>query len=533
MTPSVNRLRPAGFEISPIGCITPVMGEPHYSFGPFVLHPGRSLLRDGKAIAIGQRGLLLLEAMLAAEGNVVSKSEIMDQVWPGLTVEDGNITVQIAALRKELGPRSDDREWIVTIPRIGYRIDLAEPPSTRAPAEGGRPALAVLPFINLSGDSSRDYFADGIVEDLITALSRFRSFAVVSRASSFFYKGKALDVRQVARELGVRYVLEGSVRLANERVRVTVQLIDADTGTHLWASSVDGDLGQVFDFQDRITEKVVGLVEPQIRRAEIERARSRWPANPQAYDHFLRALPHFYSRDPAGYSTALGHLAQAIALQPDYAQALAYASWSYARKGLVALTHLTSNEAARCIDLARTALRYGSDDPLVLAVSGHSLLAIGQLRAEGLATVRRAREATPNNGAVLILAGICNMLTGDLDESEACYRRAWQLGPAAPETYESLAGIGFARFFKGDFLAAIDWLQQSQATMVDWPPAYWMLAASYAHLGRIDEARATVQRLLQLAPQTSMARLDVIVSRADARFDLLIDGLARAGLPAV
>lgn len=506
------------------------MCEPHYSFGPFVLHPGRALLRDGKAVAVGQRGLLLLETMLAAEGNVVSKSEIMEQVWPGLIVEDGNITVQIAALRKELGRRTDDREWIVTIPRIGYRIELAEQAPAKTPAGGGRPALAVLPFINLSGDSSRDYFADGIVEDLITALSRFRSFAVVSRASSFFYKGKALDVRQVARELGVRYVLEGSVRLAGERVRVTVQLIDADTGTHLWASSVDGDLGQVFDFQDRITEKVVGLVEPQIRRAEIERARSRWPANPQAYDHYLRALPHFYSRDPAGYDTALAHLDQAIALQPDYAHALAYASWSYARKGLVALHHLTPAEAARCLDLARTALLYGSDDALVLAVSGHSLLAIGQLRAEGLATVRRARDTNPNNVAVLILAGICNMLVGDLDESESCYHRAWQLSPASPETYESLAGIGFARFFQRDFDGAIDWLERSRATLVDWPPTYWMLTAAHAHLGHMDEARAALQRLLELAPQTSLARLDVIVIRFDARVALLMDGLARAGL---
>ena len=162
----------------------------------------------------------------------------------------------------------------------------------------GKPNLAVLPFVNLSSDPSRDYFADGIVEDLITALSRFKSFSVVSRYSSFAYKGRAVDVRQVARELGVRYLLEGSVRLSGERVRVTVQLVDAATGTHLWASSFDGQLGQIFEFQDRITESVVGLVEPQIRRAEIERTRRRWPENPQAYDHFLRALPYFNSRHP-------------------------------------------------------------------------------------------------------------------------------------------------------------------------------------------------------------------------------------------
>lgn len=507
------------------------MGEQQYSFGPFVLRPGRELLRDGKAVAVGQRGLTLLETMLEADGGVVSKSDIMSRVWPGLTVEDGNITVQVAALRKELGKRPDDRDWIVTIPRIGYRLelDIAAPAIEPKPGDG-KPSLAVLPFINLSGDSTRDYFADGIVEDLITAFSRFKSFSVISRNSSFVYKHRAVDVRQVSRELGVRYLLEGSVRLAGERVRVTVQLVDATTGIHIWASSVDGDIGQIFEFQDRITESVVGLVEPQLRRAEIERARRRWPDNPQAYDHFLRALPHFYARDPAGYDVALGHLDRAIALQPDYALALGYASWAYARRSIVALKLLPSDEATRCLELARAALHFGDDDPMVLAVSGHSLLAIGHMRAEGLATVRRARQANPHNVAVLVLAGICNMMAGDLDEGEACYRRAYQLSPGAMEAYESLAGIGFCRFFKQDFLGAIEWLEQSRATLVDWPPTYWMLTGSYAHLGRLDEARAALARLLEIAPQTSLAGLEVIRQRSDSRFELLADGLAKAGL---
>ena len=506
------------------------MGEQQYSFGPFVLRPGRELLRDGKAVAIGQRGLLLLEALLEVSGGVLSKTEIMQRVWPGLTVEDGNITVQVAALRKELGKRDDNRDWIVTVPRIGYRLDLDDAPAIAPPSDGGRPSLAVLPFINLSGDATRDYFADGIVEDLITAFSRFKTFSVVSRNSSFVYKGRPVDVRQVARELDVRYLLEGSVRLAGERVRVTAQLVDAAAGTHLWAASVDGDLGQIFEFQDRVTEAVVGLAEPQLRRAEIERSRRRWPDNPQAYDHFLRALPHFYSRDPDGYDVARGHLERAIAIQPDYALALAYASWAYARRSTVSLSYLSADEAARCLELARAALHFGDDDPMVLAVSGHSLLAIGGMKAEGLATVRRAWQANPHNVAVLVLAGICNMLAGDLGEGETCYRRAYQLSPGAPEAYESLAGIGFCRFLKRDFAGAIDWLEQSRATLVDWPPTYWMLTAAYAHLGRFDEARSALHRLLEIAPQTSLAGLEVIAVRSDERFAVLTDGLAMAGL---
>ena len=158
------------------------------SFGPFVLSPGKELRRDGKVVPIGQRGLVLLEAMLDAHGAVVTKAEIFDKVWPGLTVEEGNITVQIAALRKELGTRATGEDWIVTVPRIGYRLPRDLPALPAAATDSGKPSVAVLPFVNLSGDASRDYFADGIVEDLITALSRFKSFAVVSRYSSFAYK---------------------------------------------------------------------------------------------------------------------------------------------------------------------------------------------------------------------------------------------------------------------------------------------------------------------------------------------------------
>jgi TolB-like protein/tetratricopeptide (TPR) repeat protein len=481
-------------------------------------------------VAIGQRALLMLETMLEADGEVVTKADLLAKVWPGVIVEEGNITVQIAALRKELGTRADGHEWIVTVPRLGYRLVRGDAPrAEEATGESGRPTLAVLPFANLSGDPSRDYFADGVVEDLITAFGRFKSFAVVSRNSSFVYKGRAVDVRQVAKELGVRYLLEGSVRLAGERVRVTAQLVDASTGTHHWASSFDGDLGQIFEFQDRITETVVGLVEPQIRRAEIERARRKWPENPKAYDHFLRALPHFYSNDPAGYVTALEHLERAIALEPDYAVALAYASWSLARRVTVSLKALSPDEAARGLELARAALHFGDDDPMVLAICGHSLLAAG-MKAEGLATVRRGVKHNPHNVAALVLGGICNVLAGDLDEAEACYLRAYQLSPGAPEVFDCLTGMGISRFFKKDYAGALEWLERARATLVDWPPTYWILTASYAHLGRPDEARAALRRLLEIAPNTNLAGLDNIAARSDERFVTLLDGLRKAGL---
>lgn len=507
------------------------MGEQSYTFGPFILSPGKELRRGGEVVAIGHRALLLLQAMLEANGEAVTKAEILAKVWPGIIVEDGNITVQVAALRKELGTRPNGEDWIVTVPRIGYRLPRDAAPSEPALAsDGGKPTLAILPFVNLSGDASRDYFADGIVEDLITALSRFKSFSVVSRYSSFAYRGRAADVRQVARELGVRYLLEGSVRLSPERVRVTVQLVDAASGTHLWASSFDGQLAQIFEFQDRITESVVGLVEPQIRRAEIERARRRWPENPQAYDHFLRALPFFNSRHPDDYVTARQHLDRAIELQSDYAQALAYASWSLARQGTVALVPLSSEEAARCLTLARAAMEAGRDDPLVVAIGAHSLLAVGHMHVEGLAAIDRAVAANPNNVVVLMLAGICNMLCGDPVKAEDHYSRSFRLSPGAPEASESLGGIGLARFAKGDFAAAIEPLESARAALADWPPIYWTLTAAYALLGRLDDASRLVEQSMRVSPNLSLAGIQVIVDRSDGRLGTLTEGLRKAGV---
>jgi len=503
-----------------------------HSFGPFILSPGKELRRDGSVVPIGHRGLLLLEAMLQARGEVVTKAEILDKVWPGLTVEEGNITVQIAALRRELGTRPNGEDWIVTVPRIGYRLlsDSPAPGPSAAPGDSGRPTVAVLPFVNLSGDASRDYFVDGIVEDLITALSRFKSFAVVSRYSSFAYKGRGIDVRQIARELAVRYLLEGSVRLSGEHVRVTVQLVDATTGTHLWASSVDGELGQIFEFQDRVTESVIGFVEPQIRRAEIERTRRRWPDNPQAYDHFLRALPHFYSRHAEDYVTALGHLERAIGLQPDYAQALAYASWALARRGTVELKYLTPDEIEQCLNLARSALSHGSDDPVVLAISAHSLIVAGRMHVEGLAAIERALAANPNNLVVLHLAGICHMLVGDPVRSETYAGRAFHLSPGAPEAAECLAIVGFSRLVRRDYLGAIEPMEQARATLNDWPPNHWMLAAAYAQAGQIENGHRLLARSRELVPNLSIAGVTTTADRSDGRLSVVLDGLRKLGL---
>ena len=241
------------------------------SFGPFTLDAQRgSLVRDGKPMVIGNKGLLLLQALLEARGEPVSKADLMEAVWPGIAVEDSNLSVQIAALRKMIGSSPAGTDWITTIPRLGYRLADGAGPSDRQPSENirtptnARPTIAVLPFANMSDDSEQDYFADGITEDIITALTRLRWFFVIARNTSFTFKGRVTQVKQIALELGVRYVLEGSIRKSAQHVRISAQLVDAVSGNHIWAERYDLELTEVFAVQDEIAERVAGAIEPEL-----------------------------------------------------------------------------------------------------------------------------------------------------------------------------------------------------------------------------------------------------------------------------
>ena len=245
------------------------------AFGPFVLNAeAGTLLREGEPVPVGYRGFLLLSAFLDRPGKVLTKSDLIDAAWQGAIVEETNLSVQIASLRKHLGHAPEGGDWIATVPRVGYRfvgpVDClpdgpdrdTSPSNIREPQSG--PSIAVLPFVNLSDDREQEYFADGMVEEIITALSRMRWLFVIARNSSFTYKGRAVDVKQVGRELGVRYVLEGSVRKDGNKVRITGQLIDTSTGAHLWADRFDGELANIFDLQDQVTASVVGAIAPKL-----------------------------------------------------------------------------------------------------------------------------------------------------------------------------------------------------------------------------------------------------------------------------
>jgi TolB-like protein len=501
------------------------------SFGPFTLDRGRqSLQRDGVDVPIGQRGLALLEALLAEVGETVTKAMLMDRVWPDLVVEESNLTVQVAALRKALGQRSDGQDWIVTVPRVGYRLVVAQP-ADAAERSGGRPLIAVLPFANMSRDPDQSFFADGVVEDIITALSRFTQFAVVARNSSFVYKDRAIDVRVAAKELGVRYVLEGSVRRSGDRVRVTAQLIDADTGAHIWAEKFDGALADIFDFQDKVAESVAGLIEPKIRLAEIERARRKRPDNLDAYDFYLRALPLIYSMDPADYAEALGLLHRAIDLDPNFALALAYAAWTLEKRLTWGLAPLGEDDRTESMRLGRAAMLADPNDPIVLAITGWLSFVLGFDVDTGLDALRRAAAANPNNVVVLGLWGYANMLGGDSPaEAIAILERALRLSPNAPDAFQFLTGIATAHLMLENYEAAIEWSLKSLATYNEWPMTYWALIPAYTYAGRLEEARDAVDKLRAIAPDSRVLTIADNPARQD-RMQSMRDGLRKAGLP--
>ncbi len=502
-----------------------------FAFGPFEFNAGNRLLRrDGVVVALGQRGAALLEALLNAEGQPVSKNSLLEHAWPGVIVEEVNLTVQIAALRKALGPAPGAAEWITTVPRFGYCLARGPMRSGEVPAHAMRPCIAVLPFDNFSGDPEQEYFADGVVEDVITALSRFRTFAIIARNSAFAYKGRAVDVRTVARDLAVRYVLEGSVRRRGKQVRVTAQLVDGAAGTQLWADKFDGDIEDLFAFQDRITDAVVGLIEPEVRKAEIDRARRKHPSSLGAYDLYLRALPNFRSASDTSRHSAIQQLEEAIELDAGFSMGLAYAAWAHERQFSFGAQDHSEVDRRRTLVLADAATAIDPDDPLVTAICGSALINVGGDRARGLTMLVEAARAHPNDHTVLFLAGYGNILFGDVDIGRRAFLRAIELAPGAPDNYESLSGIGIAHFIAGEYTAALSWLLRSMAANTQWPPTWWFLAASYAHLDRREEAMAIVARLRAEALPASLNALRQFKLQSPRGFDRMLAGLRKAGL---
>ncbi len=497
-------------------------------FGPYRLTES-GLMRDGKPVAVGARGLALLAALADADGPV-GKAALMEAGWPGAIVEEGNITVQIAALRKALGTRDDGQEWVVTVPRVGYRLLRGEP--VRETAEETRlPSIAVLPFQNMSGDPEQDYFADGVVEDVITALSRFRSFTVLARNSSFVFKGRTVDVREAARELGVRYILEGSVRRASERLRVTAQLVDGETGAHLWAHKFDGPLADVFDMQDAITGNVAAVIEPRIIEAEVERARRLRPGNPSAHDLYLQALSISENWRPEQNLQSLQLLDRALELDPTHAPTMVLAAAAREQRISQGWELYREDDRDYALALVERALDRVSDDAQVLARAALVMMQLGGRYERAVATAERAVALNPNDPMVCHIAGIINILGGDVDLAERQFLRSMQLNQRA-EGDISMTGLAHIELIRGNYAKAADYAHRAISSHPNFNPAHWMLIAAYAHLGDLDAARRALAAVEKLAPGVRLSRTMRTANPIHAiRMEPVAAGLRLAGMP--
>ena len=395
-----------------------------------------------------------------------------------------------------------------------------------------KPSIAVLPFTNMSNDPDQEYFADGIAEDIITALSHIKQWFVIARNSSFAYKGRNVDIREIARELGVRYVLEGSVRKGGNRLRITGQLIEAESGTHLWADRFDGDLADVFALQDRITESVVGAIEPLLRSAEIARSGRKLPQDIGAYDLYLQALPHLYALRPEKNRQALILLHKAIQIDPNYALALAYLAWGYEERLTRDWGAYGKDDAVVAVALARRAILADRDDAFVLAFAGFVLVMIARDYVQGLQAVNRAREINPNIATVSAIVGGTLNLSGNPAEGLICAEDAIRVSPGDPGAFVFYTIAATAHLMCGRPAEACDYATKSARIYADWDTTYRVLAAALVQLDQVEEARSAVARLQALAPTMTVSRLRVLWPiRNPETLNMILDGLRIAGLP--
>jgi TolB-like protein/class 3 adenylate cyclase len=418
---------------------------------------------------------------------------------------------------------------------VGPSADAAVPLrpglDTSAPVHD-KPSIAVLPFTNMSGDPGQEYFVDGMAEEIITALSRFNQLFVIARNSCFVYKGRPVDIKQVGRELGVRYVLEGSVRKSSDRVRITGQLIDAATGAHLWADKFDGRMEDVFDLQDRITASVVGALELTVRKAEIERSRRKPADNLGAYDLYLQALPHIYAIRPDDNRHALDLLMKALELDPDYAPALGHAAWCHVQRITRAWPSYGNDDLAMAETMARNALAVGSDDAIAVVLGGFALTMLGLDYTVGLDAVRRAADLNPGSGFVSAMAGCALVFGDDVESGLPLLERAMELGPQDPNLFSHLTVTAYAHLFAGRPDRALESALRSIALNAEWDSTYWVMITAYMQIGQVAEAEAAAARLLALHPHASASKYgSVLPIRNPESRAMVVESLRKAGVP--
>jgi adenylate cyclase len=485
-----------------------------------VMVEGDRIYGDGVNIAARLEGL-------AEAGGICISSTVHEQVQRklDLSYEDlgkqdlKNIADPVLTYRIRLGSEA-------AIPRetLPGMDDLT------VPGFGGRPAIAVLPFDNLSGDPEQEYFADGIAEDLITRLSTFRWFPVIARNSSFAYKGKSPDVKEVSRELGVRYVVEGSVRKAGDRVRISAQLIDATTGGHVWAERYDRELEDIFAVQDEITEVVAGSVAPELRRFERDRAARKEPQNLDAWDRVQRGFWHFNRLTREDNTKARSLFESAADLDPHLSTAFTGLAWTLVFDIIYTWTDSPTEAPGELLDAAQRSVALDEKDSEGQVTLGAAYAFTGQ-QDKAIAALELAVQLNPSSAFAHTNLGLILARGGRPDDAIASHEKAIRLSPQDPMMWMFFFGMAMAHFVAGRYEEAVNWAQRSVQRRADFAVPYRFLAASYAHLGRLDEARTALEESLRLTPEFSLTSIQLILLGADPDFARrMTEGLRKAGL---
>jgi TolB-like protein len=511
----------------------------------------RELRRDGVLQSVEPQVFDLLVYLISNRERVVSREDLLAAIWKGRIVSESTLSSRVNAARTAIGDNGIDQRLIKTLLRKGFRFvgEVLEAAPKVAlqpvspPAQSGerdtagplallnKPSIAVLPFLNLSDDPDQEYFADGMVEDIITGLSRSKLLFVISRNSSFTYKGSAVDIKQVSRELGVRYVLEGSVRKAGKRIRVTGQLIDASTDAHIWAEKFDSDLEDVFDLQDRVTSSVIGAISPELERAEIERARRKPTESLQAYDYYLRSKFSIYQWTREGSSEALRLTKLAISLDPAFAVAYASAANIFGLRKAFGWIEDAAKERVEGRQLAERAMQLDQSDPLVLAHAAEVYSYVLEEPETGAALAARAVALDPNLAMARLWAGWAQIYLGNHDAAIEQFSAAIRLSPIDPHLFLPQNGMAFAQFFAGRYEEGLSWATSAIQRQPNLPGAQRILMANLAMAGRMAEARRACDAVLQTDPALRVSGLKSTPFRRLEDVEKLSQAWRIAGVP--
>jgi len=477
----------------------------------------RELTRGSESVAVEPQVFDLLVYLVENRDRVVTKDDLIASIWGGRIVSESTLTSRINAARRAVNDTGDAQRLIRTVPRKGLRfvgdVHCAEPNVAAQPHDGAlrptlplpdRPAIAVLPFTNMSGEPEQDYFSDGISEDIITALSKLRWFFVIARNSSFIYKGKSVHLKEVADELGVRYVLEGSVRKEGKRVRITAQLNDVTSGSHLWAERYDRDLADVFAVQDEITEAIVAAIEPQLYAAEEFRARRKAPDSLDAWDLVMRALSHYWRVTRADNVVAQALLEKAISIDPNYGQALGVLATSY-----VFCAHMGWIDVDTAVPIAekaaRAAIRADSEDAWAHYALGGVLLFAKRHHDDGLAEFELALRLNPNFSQAQGYLGLALCYAGRWQEGTEAAGRALRLSPRDPFSSVYYGIAAYAQYLGRNYDEAMRLSREGLRQRNDFVGAHRVLTAAAGMAGDRETAASALVELRRAQPNISLA----------------------------